>query len=71
MLDVRNAIAKLLDRYTLKDIVEITLRKLRRDKVRPAFIPSSIGFQSVLPTKGSPAFRDRRKLNSVEPISVK
>src|SRR6266508_6939767 len=57
MLDVRNAIAKLLDRYTLKDIVEITLRKLRRDKVTPAFIPSSIGLQSVLSTKGSPAFR--------------
>jgi len=71
MLDVRNAIAKLLDRYTLKDIVEITLRKLRRDKVTPAFIPSSIGLQSVLSTKGSPAFRGRRKLNSVEPISVR
>ena len=67
MLDVRNAIAKLLDRYTLKDIVEITLRKLRRDKVTPAFIPPSIGLQSVLPTKGNPAFRGRRKLNSVEP----
>ncbi len=71
MLDVRNAIAKLLDRYTLKDIVEITLRKLRRDKVTPAFIPSSIGLQSLLPTKGSPVFRGRRKLNSVEPISVR
>jgi Rrf2 family protein len=69
MLDVRNAIAKLLDRYTLKDIVEITLRKLRRDKVTPAFIPSSIGLQDLLPTKGTPAFRGRRKLNSVEPIS--
>ena len=31
MLDVRNAIANVLDRYTLADIVEVTLRKLRRD----------------------------------------
>ncbi len=31
MLDVRNAIAGVLDRYTLAEIVEVTLRKLRRD----------------------------------------
>ncbi len=31
MLDVRNAIAGILDRYTLADVVEVTLRKLRRD----------------------------------------
>lgn len=31
MLDVRNAVAGILDRYTLSDIVEVTLRKLRRD----------------------------------------
>ncbi|HXG47633.1 MAG TPA: Rrf2 family transcriptional regulator [Methylomirabilota bacterium] len=31
MLDVRNAIANILDRYTLAQIVDITLRKLRRD----------------------------------------
>jgi len=37
MFDVRNAIARVLDRYTLADIVEITLRKLRRDKVEPLF----------------------------------
>lgn len=33
MLDVRNAIAGILDRYTLADVVEVTLRKLRRDAV--------------------------------------
>src|ERR1041384_6556528 len=33
MLDVRNAIARILDRYTLADVVQITLRKLRRDNV--------------------------------------
>src|SRR5437762_8102115 len=49
MLDVRNAIAKVLDRYTLADIVEITLRKLRRDKVTSPFLQPSKGFVSNLP----------------------
>ena len=31
MLDVRNAIANVLDRYTLAQIVEVTVRKIRRD----------------------------------------
>lgn len=31
MLDVRNAIAGILDRYSLGDVVEVTLRKMRRD----------------------------------------
>jgi Rrf2 family protein len=31
MLDVRNAISGIVDRYTLADVVEVTLRKLRRD----------------------------------------
>lgn len=30
MIDVRNAIAAILDRYTLHNIVEITLKKIRR-----------------------------------------
>jgi Rrf2 family protein len=33
MMDVRNAIAGILDRYTLADVVEVTLRKMRRDGV--------------------------------------
>jgi DNA-binding IscR family transcriptional regulator len=32
MVDVRNAIAEILDHYTVADTVEVTLRKLRRDK---------------------------------------
>jgi Rrf2 family protein len=35
MMDVRNAIASILDRYTLAQTVEITLRKLRRDGLLP------------------------------------
>ena len=34
MLDVRNAIANILDRYTLADIVNVTLRKLKGDNAR-------------------------------------
>ncbi|HEU0207463.1 MAG TPA: Rrf2 family transcriptional regulator [Candidatus Udaeobacter sp.] len=37
MLDVRNAIARILDRTSLADVVEITLRKLRRDKLISPF----------------------------------
>src|SRR4029079_3660261 len=46
MFDVRNAISTILDRYTLADIVEITLRKYRRDKVAPPFLHRSIPFTS-------------------------
>ena len=38
MFDVRNAISTILDRYTLADIVAITLRKYRRDKITPPFL---------------------------------
>lgn len=31
MIDVRNAIANILDRYTLGNVVEVTLRKIMRD----------------------------------------
>ena len=48
MLDVRNAIARILDRHTLADIVGITLRKLRRDKVTPPFLPASLALGSIL-----------------------
>jgi Rrf2 family protein len=33
MIDVRNAISNILDRYTLAQVVDVTLRKLRRDKL--------------------------------------
>jgi Rrf2 family protein len=41
MLDVRNAISDILDRYTLNDVVEITLRKMRRDGVPLPFSPEA------------------------------
>ncbi len=39
MLDVRNAIAGILDRYTLADVVGITLRKMQRDNLEFRFHP--------------------------------
>lgn len=41
MLDVRNAIAGILDRYTLADVVGVTLRKLRRDNLPLPFSPEA------------------------------
>jgi len=38
MLDVRNSIANILDRYTLADTIELTLRKMRRDRVPLPFL---------------------------------
>ena len=50
MVDVRNAIADILDRYTLSDVVEITLRKMRRDSVSLPFA-AAIGAGSKLPAR--------------------
>jgi Rrf2 family protein len=60
MFDVRNAISTILDRYTLADIVEITLRKYRRDKVTPPFLHRTIPLMSVLPQKKEALRRNRR-----------
>jgi len=38
MLDVRNAISNILDRFTLADVVEVTMRKLRKDRVSHPFV---------------------------------
>ena len=48
MIDVRNAIAGILDRYTLAHVVEVTLRKMRRDGIAPPF-------QSVLAATAGPS----------------
>lgn len=45
MLDVRNAIASILDRYTLADVVEVTTRALVRDGL-PLPFSSPIGARS-------------------------
>jgi Rrf2 family protein len=49
MLDVRNAITGILDRYTLADVVEVTLRKLRRDSVPLPYSTESDSMPARLP----------------------
>jgi Rrf2 family protein len=51
MLDVRNAISNVLDRFTLADIVEVTLRKMRRDKVPLRFVSAALK-ERVSPSRG-------------------
>src|SRR5438045_6590270 len=60
MLDVRNAISTILDRYTLADIVELTLRKYRRDKVTSPFLSRSTPLAAVLP-QHKDALRSKRR----------
>ena len=38
MVDVRNAIAGILDRYSLKQLAEVTLQRLRRDGLLPTVV---------------------------------
>jgi Rrf2 family protein len=60
MFDVRNAISTILDRYSLADIVEITLRKYRRDKVTPPFLSRSVPLAAVFAEKPEPLRSKRR-----------
>jgi Rrf2 family protein len=48
MLDVRNSISRILDRATLAQIVEITLRKMRRDKVPVPFARQSFRLEDLV-----------------------
>lgn len=51
MIDVRNAIANILDRYTIAQVVEVTLRKMRRDGIAPPFALPSAVLESTQPPK--------------------
>src|SRR5688572_590710 len=43
MIDVRNAIVNILEKYTLHHIVEVTLRKIRRDNLPAPFgVPQAV-----------------------------
>ena len=57
MMDVRNAIARILDRYTLGDVVEITLRKMRRDGIPIPFMAEKLLHPSTV-ARGEPGFSD-------------
>jgi Rrf2 family protein len=60
MFDVRNAISTILDRYSLADIVQITLRKYRRDKVTPPFLSRSVPLAALFAEKPEPLRSKRR-----------
>jgi Rrf2 family protein len=59
MFDVRNAIANILDRYTLADVVEITLRKMRRDSIS---LPFSVPVPGVEAPSRVPAGIARKRI---------
>ncbi len=66
MVDVRNAISNILDRYTLAQVVEVTLRKLRRDNLPIPFsgqreISNRAGGRPQMPAEAT-----RRKLDPGE-----
>jgi Rrf2 family protein len=64
MLDVRNAIAGILDRYSLADVVEVTLRKMRRDEVP---LPFS---QALVPGRAACQVADRSPdLPDLKPVA--
>jgi Rrf2 family protein len=69
MFDVRNAISTVLDRFTLADIVQITLRKYRRDKVAPPFLHRSIPLASILSKENEQPIRGQRRVEAFKQFS--
>jgi Rrf2 family protein len=69
MFDVRNAISTVLDRFTLADIVEITLRKYRRDKVAPPFLHRSIPLASILSKEDGSTLGGRGRVEASKQFS--
>ena len=67
MMDVRNAIAGILDRYTLAHVVEVTLRKMRRDGV-----PLPFSSPAAFPFRRHPSTADANDViaNMVEDYSI-
>ena len=58
MVDVRNAIANILDRYTLEEVVEVTLRKIRRDGAEHYFMQSRQALKKTAFRKASIDHKD-------------
>jgi hypothetical protein len=57
MIDVRNAISNILDRYSLGEVVEVTLRKIKHDNAPLPFViekaePQQPGRRVADPAKG-------------------
>ena len=69
MFDVRNAISTILDRYSLADIVAITLRKYRRDKITPPFLHRAISLASMLSKEAESTVRRKKKVEALKQFS--
>ena len=69
MIDVRNAIASILDKYTLGDVVEVTLRKMRRDKVALPFATRKAKGQRPRRRNADPAAGFLRALANMAPCA--
>jgi Rrf2 family protein len=69
MLDVRNAISGILDRYTLADVVGITTRKMRRDGVPLPFSPEeeAAGDQARVPARQAKRLASRQGSRRLSP----
>jgi Rrf2 family protein len=67
MLDVRNAIAGILDRYSLADVVGVTLRKLRRDNIPLPFSPEAEASAAVT---RMPARLARKRAHAASPPRI-
>jgi hypothetical protein len=61
MLDVRNAIAAILDRYTLADVVEVTTRKMLTSGYP---LPFSIPLDAPVTRRKTKAHRTKAALTS-------
>ena len=57
MLDVRNAIAAILDRYTLADVVDVTARKLQRNGLPLPFSAKGSTLVARRNRRGTPVAR--------------
>ncbi|HSI09144.1 MAG: Rrf2 family transcriptional regulator [Rariglobus sp.] len=66
MLDVRNAIAGILDRYSLADVVEVTLRKMRRDEVPLPFSETLVPGRAAKKVASRSSEKSRPDLKPVE-----
>jgi len=65
MLDVRNAIANILDRYTLADVVDVTTRKMVRDGLPLPFSQPVVTPRAVAGTRARTA---KQRLSPTEGV---
>jgi Rrf2 family protein len=63
MIDVRNAVSQILDRYTLNDVVSITLRKIKREGAEHYFLCSNSPIPLIPENPADPALGFLSELN--------